>query len=157
MVMEKTVVRRPTEGDAYWFLGGLYEVKIPADETNDALTVMQFTMPEGYGPPPHTHEGSELIYVIDGRIRCHIGGEISEAGAGSFVYIPKDTLEWFEPIGTARVLVAYTPGGLDRFFAAAGERAKSREIPPPPESPPDLERLVALGAEYGLHIEPPPQ
>jgi hypothetical protein len=47
-------------------------------------------------------------------------------------------------------------GGIEKFFAEAGEPAKSRAIPPAPQSPPDLEQLVVIAARYGLHLLPPP-
>ena len=71
-------------------------------------------------------------------------------------YFPKGTLETFEPTTTIKVISTYTPGGIDKFFAEAGERAPKREIPPAPTSQPDFERLAQVAAKYGLHIQPPP-
>jgi hypothetical protein len=76
---------------------------------------------------------------------------------GDFFYLPQGTLENFEPTGDTplRILVIYTPGGIDRFFHEAGEPAQARELPPPPDSPPDVERLVEIGGRYGMEIAPP--
>jgi quercetin dioxygenase-like cupin family protein len=153
---EKTVVRKSGEGKAYWMLGGLYEVLLSSDETNGATTIMQMTIPEGMGPPTHTHPGAESVYVVDGTLTYHIGGEMFEAGPGSMFHIPPDTLERFEPTSTCRVLITYSPGGIEKFFDEAGEPAPRREVPPPPSSPPDLERLVAIGARHGMQIQEPP-
>ena len=153
---EKTVVRMPGEGQAIWMLGGLYEVLLSGDESGGATTIMQMTMPAGMGPPPHTHPGTETVYVIEGTLTYHIGGELFDAGPGSLFHIPADTLERFEPTSTCKVIVTYTPGGIDRFFAEAGEPAQRREVPPAPTSPPDVERLVAVAARHGMRIEPPP-
>lgn len=49
------VVSKRGEGQAFWMLGGLYEVRVPSEATNGALTVMEMTIPPGMGPPPHTH------------------------------------------------------------------------------------------------------
>lgn len=57
--MGKTVVRTEAKGDAYWVLGGLYEVLAPSEDTEGAVTVMQMTIPVNAGPPPHTHPGWE--------------------------------------------------------------------------------------------------
>ncbi|WP_084958814.1 cupin domain-containing protein [Thermoactinospora rubra] len=153
---DNVVVRKPGEaGDAYWVLGGLYEVLASGDETGGAMTVMQMTIPEGMGPPPHTHDGGETVYVLEGTVRYHIGDETVEAGPGSFFHIPKGTWENFEPAGTIRVLVVYTPGGLDKFFAEVGERAPARELPPPLETPPDLETMREVGTRYGLEMRLP--
>jgi hypothetical protein len=61
-----------------------------------------------------------------------------------------------EPTSKARVVITHEPGGMDRFFAEAGEPAPRREIPPAPTSPPDVARLAKIGARYGLEIAPSP-
>jgi quercetin dioxygenase-like cupin family protein len=147
-----TVVRPPGEGTAHWMLGGLYEVKVSSDESDGALTVMEMTVPAGMGPPPHTHSGSETVCVLEGRIRYHIGGETFEGGPGSCFHVPQGVEENFEPVEQSRILVVYTPGGMDRFFAEAGEPAERRELPPAPTEPPDIDRLVAIGAKHGLEV-----
>lgn len=44
------------------------------------------------------------------------------------------------PRTQTRVVITYEPGGMDKFFAEAGEAAQRREVPPPPSSPPDVGR-----------------
>jgi quercetin dioxygenase-like cupin family protein len=155
--MADLVVRNSGEGQAFWMLGGLYEVKVTAEETNGAMTIMQMTMPPGMGPPPHTHPGSETVYVLDGQLRYHIGDATHEGAAGSVFHIPAGTMERFEPTGEEplRVLVVYAPGGMERFFAEVAEPAQAREIPPPPTSPPDIDRLIEAGARHGMQIQAP--
>lgn len=151
----ESVVRKPGEGQAFWVLGGLYEVKATAPETDGAMTVMEMTLPGGMGPPPHTHPGTESVYVIEGTLRYHIDGEVFEGGPGSFFHIPAGVVENFEPVTDCRVLVTYAPGGIEQFFAEAGEAAPRHEVPPPPTEPPDIERIAAIGAKYGMEIRPP--
>jgi len=153
----KSVARDEGEGQAFWMLGGLYEVKVASDETNGATTVIEFTIPEGAGPPPHTHKQDETISVLEGRVRFQLDGETFEGGPGAVIFMPAGTLETWEPIGgTARTVGTYTPGGIDKFFAEAGEPAKERKVPPPLDAPPDIERLAAIGAKYGLELQAPP-
>ncbi|GAB2957290.1 cupin domain-containing protein [Saccharothrix stipae] len=156
--MAKTVVREQGEGDAYWVLGGLYEVRVAGDETNGEMTIMEMTVPAGMGPPPHTHPGAEALRVLEGRVRAYINDETVEGGPGAFFYFPAGTLETYEPVtDTVRILTTYLPGGMDRFFAEIGEPARTREVPPPPDSPPDLERIAAVGERYGMQFRLPPQ
>lgn len=152
---DQVVVRQPGEGTALWMLGGLYEVKAASKETNGGLTVVEMTVPAGMGPPPHVHSGAEVVYVLEGTLRYHIDGDVVEGGPGSFFYIPEGTLENFEPTSQLRVLVIYAPGGMDEFFTEAGEPAQSREIPPPPDAPPDFEALAAIAARHGLELRAP--
>jgi len=155
-VSEKTIVHQPGEGMAFWLLGGLYEVLVSSDQSHGAVTIMQLTMPAGFGPPPHTHDGAETVFIVEGTVTYHVGGEMIDAGPGALFHIPAGTLEWFEPTSTVKVLATYSPGGIEQFFAEVGEPALRREIPPTPTTPPDVESLVAAGARFGLHIEPPP-
>jgi quercetin dioxygenase-like cupin family protein len=152
---DKTVVRKSGEGDAYWLLGGLYEQKAGADETGGAVTIFEMTLPPGAGPPPHTHPGGEAVYVLEGNLRYHIDGDVHEGGPGSFFYIPEGTWENFEPTEHARLLVIYTPGGAEEFFAAAGEPAGAHELPPPLDGPPDIEELMAAAGRHGMKIRAP--
>jgi quercetin dioxygenase-like cupin family protein len=151
---DKIVVRRPGEGDAIGMLGGLYEVKAKADETNGALSVMEVTVPVGMAPPPHIHSGGEAVYVLEGTLRYHIGGEVMKAGPGTFFYFPQGTIETFEPETTCRLLLVYAPGGMDAFFAEAGDPLATHTVPPQP-GPPDVERLVEIGSRHGLQLLPP--
>lgn len=95
--------------------------------------------------------------MLEGTLRYHIGDDTFDGVPGSAFYLPEGTLEFFEPTGdkNLRVLVSYAPGGIEKFFAEAGEAAKTYEVPPPPDSPPDVERLPAIGARYGMHIQSP--
>lgn len=153
----KTIVRKAAEGDAVWMLDSLYEVKASGDETGGALTAMVMTIPPKMGPPPHVHQGGESVYVLEGNVRYHIGGEEYEGGPGTFFYIPAGVEENFEPADDkpVRLLVLYTPGGMDKFFKEVGEPAQRRELPPRSETPPDLERIAAIAEKHGLQIKAP--
>jgi len=151
----ESVAREPGEGRAFWMLGGLYEVKASSQETGGEMTVIEMTVPAGSGPPPHTHPGTESVYVLEGKLRYHIGGETVEGGPGSFFHIPQGVVENFEPLTDIRVLVVYTPGGIEQFFAEAGEAAERREVPPALTEPPYIDRLMAIGRKYGMEIRPP--
>lgn len=153
----EVIARKQDEGKALWVLGGLYDVKVAGEETGGALTLVEMTIPPGMGPPPHTHAGAEAVYVLEGVLSYHIGEETVEGGPGSVFHIPEGTWEHFEPAGDApvRILVIYTPGGIDEFFAEVGEPAPSRQVPPTPEGPPDLERIMAAASRYGMEMRPP--
>src|ERR671930_1774953 len=138
-------------------LNSLYEVRASSDDTGGELTAMEMTIPPGMGPPPHVHEGGESVYVLEGRVRYHIGGDVHEGGPGTFFYVPAGIEENFEPAddNPVRLLVIYTPGGMDKFFAEAGEPAERHELPSPSETPPDLERLSAVAQKHGLELRVP--
>jgi len=148
---DKLVVRNRGEGEAMWVLGGLYEIKAGADETNAAMTVMEVTVPVGAAPPPHIHDCGEAVYVLEGRGHYYIGDDVHEIGPGSFLFFPSGTIESFEPTETMRLLLIYSPGGMDQFFREVGERAQSYTIPT--QSPaPDVERLMQVAGKHGMQL-----
>ncbi|MCC7075900.1 MAG: cupin domain-containing protein [Acidimicrobiia bacterium] len=153
--MGEIVARQAGEGTPIWMLGGLYEVKASGKETDGQATVMEMTIPAGMGPPPHIHPGPEIVYILEGTVQYHVEGRAIPGGPGSLFYIPEGLLENFEPTSDVRVLVTYLPGGIDEFFEAAGEPAGERTIPPTPDGPPDVERLQAIGARFGMEIPTP--
>ena len=152
---DQAVARKGDDGAAYWVLGGLYEVLVPSDETGGGLTLMRMTAPAGTGSPPHTHPGSEALYVLSGELNVHINDEVVAAGPGASFYFPAGTREHFEAVTEATVLVAYMPGGIEQFFAEVGEVAAARTLPPPSDTPPDFEFIISTAARYGMNIEPP--
>jgi quercetin dioxygenase-like cupin family protein len=153
--MASTVARNSGEGTAYWMLGGLYELKASSDETDGQATIFEMTLPAGASPPPHTHPGGETVYVLEGTIRYHIGDDVLEGRPGSCFYVPEGVWENFEPTSDVRLLVIYTPGGAEAFFAEAAEPAERRELPPPMTEEPDLERLMAIAEKHGMAMKPP--
>jgi quercetin dioxygenase-like cupin family protein len=153
--MADAIARKDDESRALWFLGGLYEILVSAEETGGKVTVMRMTAPAGTGSPPHTHPGEEALYVLEGELNVHIGDEVVSAKPGSSFYFPAGTREFFEAVTQATVLVTYTPGGVDQFFTEVGEPAGTRTLPPPSNEPPDFERIVRVAADHGMDIALP--
>ena len=56
----------------------------------------------------------------------------------------------------ARFLLVTEPAGFESFLRSSAEPAKALTLPPPPSARPDVERLSALTAEYGIDILGPP-
>ncbi len=77
-----------------------------------------------------------------------------ELGAGGYAFVPRGMVHAFTNVGNtpARMLILVTPGGLhEQFFAELGEPVDA----PAPAGPPDVERIVAVSAKYGIEILPP--
>jgi hypothetical protein len=136
-------------------LGGLYEVKATSEETDGAASVMQMTVPVGMGPPPHVHDCAEFLYVLEGTGIWHVDGQTVEGRPGSLFFFRKGVEETFEPTSTLNILIFYSPGGIDRFFEEFGEPAERRDVPPAPEGPPDMDRLMAIASKHGLELKVP--
>ncbi|WP_439379073.1 cupin domain-containing protein [Amycolatopsis lexingtonensis] len=150
-------VRRPDEGEAVWFLGNLMTVKVTGAETRGNVTVVEFLNPPGFAPPLHRHlHEDEMFHIISGAGRFHCDDEVFHAGPGDFVLFPVGSAHTFlvgpdEPLRTLQIT---TPGGFEKFAAAAGEPARERRLPDPgPIDPAALGHAAALN---GIEILGPP-
>jgi quercetin dioxygenase-like cupin family protein len=148
----------PGEGDARWFLGALSIIKSGAADTGGRVAVTDNLAPRGHGSPLHVHRREdEWFYVIDGELTFWVGGEVTVAPAGSFVYGPRDVPHTFVVSSdTARFLLVTEPAGFEEFLRAMSEPAARPEIPPPATESPDVEALVRVAATYGVEITGPP-
>ena len=147
----QTVVVEPGEGEALQGpAGGPLRIKVRGEQTDGRLTVVENVIAPGDGPPLHTHANEdESWWVIEGTLRFKLGGEMSTAPAGSFVFVPRGVAHGFQNVGDepARLLVIFNPSGMERFFdrfAALG----------PDEAGP--EAFKRIGAEVGMDVVGPP-
>ena len=146
------------EGDNRWFLGTLASIKASSTTTAGRVSVIEHLAPRGAGSPLHVHHREdEWFYVIEGALTFWVGGRVIEAAAGSFVYGPRNIPHTFTVASPeARFLVVTEPGGFDGFLHALSEPAASPTLPPAASSPPDMDRLMTLAAEYAIDILGPP-
>jgi quercetin dioxygenase-like cupin family protein len=146
------------EGEALWFLGLLATIKSSSETTASRVAVIEHLAPHGSGSPLHVHHNEdEWFYVIEGELTFWVGGQVITAPAGSFVYGPRDIPHTFIVSSEqARFLLVTEPAGFENFVRALAEPAQQLVIPPPATEPPDIARMIALAAEYGIEILGPP-
>lgn len=145
-------------GEAIWFLGGLLTVKADGRATGGGFDLIEQRWPVGFAPPPHIHRREEeSFFILEGEVAFRCGEQSFRAGPGDAVVLPRGVPHTFRVEGDtpARMLALYTPAGARGFFAAVGQPAERRELPPP--APPDVPRLLAVAPEYGIEILPPPR
>ena len=58
----------------------------------ERMIVALMRMPAGTGAEPHSHPNEQWIYVLQGTFRASINGREIDAGPGSCVYIPSNTI-----------------------------------------------------------------
>lgn len=68
-------------------------------EEGPHFAMRRFTMQPGGGMPPHTNQVEHEQYVLGGRARIGIGGEIYQVGRDDVVYIPAGVVHWYEALG----------------------------------------------------------
>ena len=149
----------PGEGRrSLWVMGELLTYKIPSQRTSGAYSLFEVTTQPGGGPQPHVqHREDESFYVLEGEYEFLNGKETLRVGAGSLLYVPKGTLHAHKNVGEGegRLLVSQTPGGLyEHFFEEVGKPVDGEGGPRIFEDQPDVGRIVALAAQYGIEIPP---
>jgi mannose-6-phosphate isomerase-like protein (cupin superfamily) len=142
--------------DAFWWQGGLMEIKARAEDSGGALGVLEGRFPyQGYGPPLHVHSREdEVMYVLEGQIRFRVGDHEFVAAPGTCVWQPRGVPHTFSVESeSARALVIFTPGGLERMFEDGGVPAGESAEPPQQELDPVA--AVALAKRFGFEVVGP--
>jgi mannose-6-phosphate isomerase-like protein (cupin superfamily) len=152
------IAHGPGEGEHLWFFGGLTTIKADGAETGGRVTVTEQLAPRGSGSPLHVHHNEdEWFYVIEGELTIWVEGKTVVAGAGSFVFGPRDVPHTFVVSSEqARFLLVTEPAGFEGFVRALATPAAAPEIPPAPTAPPDMEPVLRAAADYRLEILGPP-
>lgn len=130
--------------------GGPLTFKVRSEQTNGALTAFENVIAPGDGPPFHVHaHEDEAWYVVDGVLRFRLADDIRLAQRGSFVFVPRGVAHCFQNAGEApaRVLVLFTPSGMERFF----DRFAAL-----PAGAVGSDAFRSIGAETGMDVLGPP-
>ena len=137
----------------------LVTLKVSRAQTGGAYSLFEVAVDPGGRERPHVqHREDECFYVLEGEFEFVIEGVRIEAGIGSLIYVPRGNLHAFQNMGetTGRMLVSQTPGGAyEGCVEEVGELATGRVVPLAVEQASDAERLVRVGVEYGIEVEPP--
>jgi quercetin dioxygenase-like cupin family protein len=143
-----------TEGERYWIAGDTLTFKATAADTGGAYALIDVLATPGEGPPPHIHDNEdETFYVLDGRFEILLGEQVIDAGPGTFAMVPRGTVHRFRCVAEhpSRMLVMFTPGGLEGFFREAGIRADGDGQPPPVDAA-EIARTEVAAGRYGLRV-----
>jgi quercetin dioxygenase-like cupin family protein len=130
--------------------GGPLTFKVRGEETGGALTVFENEVAPNDGPPLHVHaREDECWYVLEGELRFRFGDALDHAPAGSFVFVPRGVAHCFQNVGDrpARILVMFTPSGMERFFDRFGAL---------PGGTVDPDAFRRIGSEVGMDVVGPP-
>jgi quercetin dioxygenase-like cupin family protein len=127
-------------------LGAQVRFLCEGHSTHGAWSMMEVTLPQGAGPPPHTHEWDEAYFVTDGDILFTVGERQFCASAGDFVYTPGGVVHGFRGKSNqpARALIFDAPAHAGNFFKRVDQEVK--------ELPRDLPKVLGIGEETGIHF-----
>ena len=147
------------EGEAFWVLGMLETIKIGRDDTSGQLGVIEVVARAGDGSPWHVHpDEDEWFYTLDGEFTFYMGDAQLSLPTGSFAFGPKGVPHTFiaEPPDGGKALIGFQPFLFEGFMREVGVPAPERVLPPPLDSPPDMEQILPIAAKHGMDILGPP-
>jgi quercetin dioxygenase-like cupin family protein len=154
--MSNTISNAGRRKDTFWWGNGQVEIKARAEDTGGVIGVVEGRFfEEGYGPPLHIHSREdEAIYVLEGQIRFRVGDDEFVAGPGDWVWQPRDVPQAFSlESESARVLVVFTPGGMERMFEEGGVPVGESTEPPQQQAGP--EDAAAFARRFGFEVVGP--
>ena len=135
-------------------VGGRMVVKIRDEHTAGAYSMYDNTIPAGSpGPRPHIHrDHEEAFYVLEGELTVRVGTRTISAPAGSLMVVPRGVVHQPSNPGTqpTKVLLTFSPAGMDHFFEEAAERHMRLQAPPTDTA--ILEELEAFTKKYSLRF-----
>ena len=147
------IFHRPADATRmYWGPGDLYKFLVTGEESGGAYFAMEAIVPPGGGPPPHIHRNEdETFYVLEGTVTIFLDGRPVAATPGDFVHVPRGTVHNFRNTAESpsRILVGFTPGGIEGFFREAGRLATDDGAAPPVDED-EILRTMASAQKHGL-------
>jgi mannose-6-phosphate isomerase-like protein (cupin superfamily) len=97
-------------------VGSDSSTKTSVASTGGFLTLIESRTTGGAPLHVHTRE-DEYFYVVEGTISVRLGDKQFEAGARSFVFLPRNVPHEWDVVGEeATLLMMTTPAGLDEFL-----------------------------------------
>lgn len=134
-------------GQTLRIFGQTVTERVTAEDSGGSYYVMEELSPPGTGVPPHRHSHEdEIVQVLDGTFEIFLDGAVSVVTAGAILHFARGTRHGFRNFGTNddRTLWFVTPGAATQAFL--------RTLSTFPEGPPDMARLAALHADYGIEM-----
>lgn len=127
--------------------GNTITVKIGGEQTSDAYSVFELSVPPNVGAGLHIDKDwDEFWHVMEGTFAFTLNGKEIELGAGGFAHGPKGVPHSFKNVGqcTGKLVMLTTPSGLEKFFRNIDEVASGGGI--------DKETFAKIMRAH--HIEP---
>jgi mannose-6-phosphate isomerase-like protein (cupin superfamily) len=125
--------------------GSLMLFKAVAATTDGAFSLMERELPvSNRRPQPHTHQGPEGFYVLEGSIEFVVGDQSRLGGPGFWALVPGGVAHTFGNVGAspARLLIIHVPAANAYFMELQALWNK--------KEPPTLEEERELMRRHGL-------
>ena len=158
MTNQNTAFHLPADtGLCYCGPGDRYTFLVTGAQSNGGYFIMEAIIPPGGGPPLHIHHREdECFYLLEGILDITLAEQKVKATTGDFVQIPRGTVHAFFNAGntTARMLLFFSPAGMDKYFEEVLEPVQNRSASIPTVTEELIARMVGAGPKYGIEFVP---
>jgi quercetin dioxygenase-like cupin family protein len=83
--------------------------------TGEGATLALHTLQPGHEPKPHSHSYEQIVYILSGKVKFHVGETFTILEKGGLLVVPPNVEHHAEVIGNEPVL------NLDIFTPKRGE------------------------------------
>jgi quercetin dioxygenase-like cupin family protein len=142
-------------GPTFWGPGDRYTFLVTGEQSGGRYFAMEAFVPPGGGPPPHVHEREdETFYILEGTCGFRIEDRRFTAGPGDFVSVPRGLVHNFSNDGDtiSRIILTFTPAGIDKFFLETLEVATDPNAMPPDNMDQVVARYIEAAPRYGIRF-----
>lgn len=134
----KPMVQREGEGLVFDVMASRVSIRVRAEDTAGAFSVVEMQAPPGFQAPPVRHRHSNVDWyalIEDGEIVIELDGVEHRVPRGGLVVVPRGVaFRWCNASHEhgVRWLATYTPAGFERFFVDMVGRLRALGHPPTP-------------------------
>lgn len=158
-MQEKTPLLQPLLSNrnmenSYWYIGHLMSLLLTSEQTGGRYALLRATERRGLEPPPHTHtKEDEAFLILEGEATYTVGDRTFPVKAGDVLFLPRNIQHSFKiQTETLETMMLLTPGGFENYFIEMSKPAGALNLPPIPQGPPDIPKLVATASKYGIRF-----
>jgi quercetin dioxygenase-like cupin family protein len=72
--------------------------------SGEGATVALHRLKPGHEPRPHAHPYEQIVWIIEGKVDFHVGGETIRLGPGGLLTVPPNVTHYAEVVGDEVVL-----------------------------------------------------
>ena len=110
--------------------GERFSIRVSSKETNGAYSMLEVVAEHRNGTPMHIHQNEDEHFIIlEGSAYFAYGDKTVDAPAGAKVTVGKGILHAWCNLSKSplRMLVLFTPGGIDELFRTIAKRGVINE------------------------------
>lgn len=144
--LAKAKIVREAEGTKLHVLGNPQWHKVVGADTGEQIFEWIDDVKPGSGIPPHVHtKEDEIFRVLQGEVEVMVDGKATILKAGDMAFAPKNIPHAWKVVGdqNAKMWVSAFPSGMEHMF---------HELDALPPGPPDLQKVGAICATYGIQF-----